>query len=675
MKDISLDNVRNFALLGHTGSGKTALADTILFHLGISDKPGPAAAGASLSDCAEEEIARRISVYSKPFAGNYKTKAGKTVRVAFIDTPGYDDFCGQMLAATRAADSALIAVDAVAGMQIGTKKAWKRASELGMPRGIAITGIDRENADFNGALARIRETWGNKCVAVSMPSAGGGVVNLPAAAEAPDKLGGEAREALNTLMESAAEAEDALLEKYLGGEPLSAQELERGLRKAILSGGAVPVFAVSSAKNAGVSELLECVARLFPGPAELERKDAAGQPVAAAKDAPAVAWVWRTVTDPYAGKLAYARILGGTLAAEAELINCTTGQKERINGLLLINGKKQAQIEEASAGEIVALPKLKNTAVGNVLCAAGTKVELPALVWPEPVVSVSVVAKDRADEDKISNAIAKASEDDPTLRVERNKETRETVISGMGDTHIEVAIELMKKRGNVAVETGVPKIAYKETVTSVGDGHYKHKKQSGGRGQYAEVYCKVKPLPEGEEWFEDAIVGGVIPRNFIPACEKGFVESLAKGVLAGYPVVNVRVTVYDGSFHEVDSSEIAFKIAAGRAFKDAMSKAKPVLLEPIMSLRVTVPEQHMGDINGDLNHRRGRILGMDVEDGAQVIVAEAPRAELFRYCSELRSMTGGKGAFEMKFNRFEIVPSNIAQKIIAAATAEPEDEE
>ncbi len=675
MKDMAVADVRNFVLLGHTGSGKTTLCDAFLCKLGLTDKIGQVSAGTSLSDFTEEEIARKISLYTQPFSGVYKTKQGQKIGMSFMDVPGVDDFCGQVLCASRVADAALITIDATAGIQVGTNRAWRRCVALGLPRGIVITGLDKENADFAKILDDVQKVWGPKCVPVVCPTPDGMLEVLGTASPA-GAAAAKWQAYKSALIERVAETDDALLEKYLGGTELTVDEIAKGLRAAVCSGNLIPVYAVVTPKDLGVNELLGGIGRLFPSPLDREVKDAADTVINPAVDAPFVGVVWRHVTDPYAGKLSYVRIYGGTLKENMEVFNATKGHKEKIGSILQPHGKKSVQVTEASTGDIVALPKLKNTGLNDVLCAVGQKFAFDPIVFPTPVVSVAVFARNQADDDKLGVALTRAVEDDPTLKVERHADTHETVLSGMGDTHLELVHELMKKRSNLDAEFKVPKVAYKETVTGHGDGHYKHKKQSGGRGQYAEVYCKVQSKREDDaEWFVDAVVGGVIPRNFIPACEKGFLEAIPHGVLAGYPVVNVKVSVYDGSYHDVDSSEIAFKIAAARAFKEALSKAKPVLLEPIMTVRVTVPEQSMGDINGDLNHRRGRILGVDVEDGVQVITAEVPQAEMFRYSSELRSITGGRGSFELKFARYDVVPSMIAQKVIAGAEKKKEEEE
>lgn len=668
MKDIAVKDVRAFVILGHTGSGKTTLCDAILHQLGLTDRLGSVSAGTSLSDFTEEEIARKSSIYTQPFTGVFNA-GGRKNQIIAVDAPGVDDFVGQVICACRAVNSALLTVDAVSGPQVGTLKMWRRCQAAGLPRGIVVTGLDKENASFAKIVGDLQNLWGAKCIPAVCPS-GGKFIDVLAEGAADAQL----QNYRNALIECAAEGDDALLEKYLGGEKLNDADVQHGLRQAVLKGNLIPIFAALALKGDGVAELLRKIVQLFPSPEDNPARDAADQPVNPAANAPLVAHVWRTVTDPYAGRLAFLRVCSGTLTENMEVMNVTKGQKERVGALLVPQGKKPVVGSEAKAGDIVALPKLKNTAINDVLCAVGHKAEFAPIVFPNPVVSMAVIAKEQSDEDKIGLALARVAEDDPTLKVERRVDTNEIVISGMGDAHLEVALEVMRRRSNVNAEYRVPKVPYKETVTALGEGHYKHKKQSGGRGQYAEVYCKVAPKKPDEEWFIDDVVGGVIPRNFIPACEKGFLEAMPHGVLAGYPVVDVKVTVYDGSYHDVDSSEIAFKIAAARALKEALAKARPVLLEPIMTAKVMAPDQYMGDINGDLNHRRGRILGVEIEAGLQIITAEVPMAEMFRYCSELRSITGGRGSFEMSFARYDSVPSNIAQKIMAGAVKVKEEE-
>jgi elongation factor G len=676
MKDIAVSDVRNFILMGHTGSGKTTLADALLFKMGINDRLGSVDQGSSLGDYTDEEKARKTTIYAKSFCGMYKSSDGHNMDIVFCDTPGYADFFGQVIQASRIAGAALIAVDAHAGIQVGTAKAWKQADALRLPRAIVVTGLDRENAPFDKVMADIKTMWGGRCIPVVIPMPDqSSVLDVLGCVNPPAAVSELVKDAKNALVEMAAETDDTLIEKYLAGQPLTATEISDGLRHAVFDCKLVPVFACVALKNLGVGELLDGIARFFPSPADRPMKDAEGKAIDPSPKAPFVGFVWRTVNDPFIGHMSFVYVCGGTLKADTEVVNINKDQKERIVQFVAFNGKKQLPIVEAEAGDIVAISKLKVTALGDSLCQAGAKVAFEPFKFPNPVMWYAVSAKTQGDEDKIGTALHRLAEDDPTIGVERNTDTHETILSGMGDTHLAAAVDRMRKRSGVDVTLSTPKIPYKETVTGHGDGHYKHKKQSGGRGQYGEVYLKVEPLHNGDdEWFKDAIVGGVIPHNFVPAVQKGVVEGMTRGALAGFPVVNIKSIVYDGSYHDVDSSEIAFKIAGGRAFRDAMTKAKPVLLEPIMTVKITIPEHFMGDVNGDMSHRRGRIVGMEVAENMQVITAEVPQAELYTYCAELRSMTGGRGSFEMSFARYDIVPGSVALKIIAASEKVKEED-
>ena len=663
MKDVPVADVRNFVLVGHTGSGKTSLVDALLYKLGVNDRLGNPGDGTSVADWTDEEKSRKISIWAKPFDAVWRPKGGKALRLVMLDTPGYADFHGQMVAATTVADAALITVDATAGVQVGTVRAWKRCEALGLPRAIALTGLDKENADGEGTLAALQDLWGARCELVTFPSE-----DKKGVLDALSAPGAQADAIRARLTDVAAESSDALIEKVLNGESLTADELSSGLRASVAQVKFIPVFSVMARQSIGLEELMAGFARLMPSPLDRPGKDAEGQAVDPAAAAPLVAQVWRSINDPFVGQLTLARVWGGTLKEKSEVYNAVKEQKETVGTVFFLNGKKQETVPEAQAGDIVALAKLKATGLNDTLCATGKPAKMAAIVFPKPVVSFAVTPKNQSDDDKLGQGLHRVADDDPTIRVLRNDETHEVIISGVGDMQIDAAMERMKTRSKVEVVLSTPKVAYKETVTAKGEGHYKHKKQSGGRGQYGEVYLRIEPMKAGtEDWFVDGIVGTSIPRNFLPAIEKGLVDGMTRGALAGYPVVNTMVTVYDGSSHDVDSSEIAFKIAARTAFKDGMTKAKPVLLEPIMTARVTIPGDYMGDCTGDMNHRRGRILGMESEDGMQVIIAEVPQSEMFKYSSELRSMTGGRGSFEMEFNRYEIVPSNVAQKIIAEA--------
>lgn len=673
MKDIPIADVRNFVLVGHTGSGKTTLVDSLLYKLGVTDRLGNPGDGTSAADWTDEEKGRKITIWAKPFDAVWRPKGDKPLRLVMLDTPGYADFYGQMVAATSVADAALILVDATAGVQVGTLRAWKRCEALGLPRAIAITGLDKENADFDGTVAAVQDLWGARCEVVTYPAA-----DKKSVVDALSGTDARAEEIRARLTDAAAESSDELIEKVLNGDVLTADELSSGLRSSVAQAKFIPVFSVMARQSIGLEEMMAGFARLMPGPADRPAKDAGGQDVDPSAGAPLAAQVWRSINDPFVGQLTLARVWGGTLKADSEIYNATKEQKERVATVYLLNGKKQETTTEAQAGDIVALAKLKATVLNDTLCAMGQAVQMQPIVFPNPVVAFAVHPKTQGDEDKLGQGLHRVAEDDPTLHVQRNDETHELIVSGIGEVQIDTAMDRMKSRSKVEVTLSIPKVAYKETVTAKGEGHYKHKKQSGGRGQYGEVYLRIEPMAPGvDHWFVDGIVGTSIPRNFLPAIEKGLVEGMTRGAVAGYPVVHTMVTVYDGSSHDVDSSEIAFKIASRTAFKDGMSKAKPVLLEPIMTARVTIPGEFMGDCTGDLNHKRGRILGMESDDGLQVIVAEVPQAEMFKYSSELRSMTGGRGSFEMQFNRYDIVPANVAQKIIAEAEKHKhaEDEE
>jgi len=664
MKEMPVSNIRNFAILGHSGSGKTTLTDALLFKLGLNDRQGSSENGSSVSDYTDEEKARKISLFACPFTADYKADSGSTFRFVFTDTPGYMDFYGQILGAVRASDAALIVVDAGGGVQVGTRRAWRACETDGLvSRAFVVTGLDKENASFDKALESIRHAFGNNCVPVVMP-VNGKMVDILSTHDLPVSL----QEIKGLLVESAAETDDTMLEKYLGGEKLSADEIGKGLVQAVASGKCYPVFAVMPLKDAaGLKELMEGFCRLLPCPGSRAFKDTHGNTIKPDPAAPFIGQVWRTAIDTFVGQLSFVRVIAGTLH-KGELHNASVNGKESVGALIHTIGKKQNPVEAAGPGEIVAIPKLKATHTNHTLTAPGQTTQIAPIPFPNPVVYMALTAKTQADEDKMGTAIHRLCDQDPTLLVEKNAETKEVVLKGLGDVHIDVAAKLMKSQSNVNVDLSTPKVPYRETVTALGDGHYKHKKQTGGRGQYGEVYLRVDPKRPGEEeWFLDEVVGGTIPNNFKPAVQKGVVEGMLAGSVAGFPVQNVKVHMYDGSYHDVDSSEIAFKIAALRAFRDAMSKAHPVLLEPIMTVKVTIPEHFMGSINGDLTHRRGRVHGLEVESGMQTITAEVPLAEMFKYAAELRSMTGGQGAFDMFFAHYEVVPANVAQKIIAEA--------
>ena len=673
MSVTAVENVRNFAILGHSGSGKTTLTDAIAFKIGLNDRLGLVSNGSSVSDISDEEKTRKISIFSVPFTGEYKLD-GTQYKLVFIDTPGAPDFYGQLRGAVRGADSALITVDAVSGVQVGTRRAWHICKSYNLSSvAFVITGLDKENADFHNTLDSIRDAFGVNCVPVTVPVAADKIVNILDT----DTLPAELEDIKTSLAEAAAETDEALMDKYFSEGTLSAAEIRSGLLAGIAGGSVRPIYCALPLKGIGMGEMLDSICRLLPEPGKRPMTDADGNAIPADPAAPFVAQVWKTAVDPFMGQLSYIRIFSGTLTNNMTVQNNGNGGKETVTTILQVNGKKQTGIDSAGPGDIVALPKLKNTKTGDTLAAVGTNTKLPEIDYPQPVTYMAVTAKTQADEDKISVAIHRLLDSDPTIHYEKQAATKEIILKGLGDVHLDVAVALMKSQSNVNVLLSTPKVPYREAVTGLGQGHYRHKKQSGGRGQFGEVYLRVEPLQEGEtEWFLDETVGGSIPGNFMPAIQKGINETMLAGPIAGYPVQNVKVHVYDGAFHEVDSSEVAFKIAGSRAFREGMMAAKPVLLEPIMTLKISIPDTFMGSISGDMPHKRGRVLGMEAdEDGVQVITAEAPLAELFKYSAELRSLTGGQGSFTMDFTRYDVVPGNVAQKIIAEAAKNRQEEE
>lgn len=673
MSDIPVSNVRNFAILGHSGSGKTTLTDAFAFKFGLNDRMGLVDNGTSISDTGDEEKNRKITIFSSSFAAPCKVDDTE-YKLIFIDTPGFMDFYGQVLGALTAADFALITVDANSGIQVGTRRAWKACQESGVSTvAFAITGLDKENADFTKCVNAIREAFGPNCVPVTVPVGSDQVINLLDVAKVPANY----EDTLNSLAEAAAETDEALMEKFFEEGTLPVADIRKGVANGVAAGSVYPIYATVPLKGTGVQELAASLCRLMPPPGVRERKDNKGNLLAATDDAPFVAQVWRTAIDPFLGQLTYIRVVSGTLTTGTAVTNTATETKESISAMFQVLGKKQTPLSKVGPGDVVAIPKLKNTKTSNTLVAVGSTTVLPDIAWPQPVMFMAVEAKTQADEDKLSTAIHRLLDGDPTLHYEKQVETKQIVLKGLGDVHLDVATALMKLQTNVSVTLSTPKVPYRESITGQGEGHYRHKKQSGGAGQFGEVYLRVFPRQESEEgeWFVDKTVGGSIPGNFIPAVLKGVEEGKLAGSVAGYPVQNINVEVYDGSYHAVDSKEIAFKIAGMRALRDGLSKAKPVLLEPIMRLKITIPDAFMGAISGDLPNKRGRVLGMEAEEGIQIISAEAPLAELFKYAAELRSITGGQGSFELEFDRYDIVPSNVAQKVIAEAAKNRKDDD
>ena len=669
--------VRTVAVVGHGSSGKTSLIDTTLFMAKAVPTHPRVDSGTSVADCAPDEVERKITIHAKPLTCQWEDHA-----IYLLDTPGVADFIGDAIAALHAADAAILVVDGVGGVEVGTRRAWRLLDQLQKPRLFFVNKLDKEHSDFFKCVESIRAAFGKNCIPFELPvgreTGFSKVINLrtTAATDVPAELQEQYAAAHESLEEAAAEQDDALLEKYLGGTHLTVEEITAGTHAGVTKGTIVPIYCGSAMKEIGCRQLLSSVVALLPSPLEREALPIAEGEINLAANAPFTGFVFKVTVDPYAGHLAYVRVVAGTLKPNSEVINVRSGGKEKIGQLLRMQGKASVPVNQAGPGEIVALAKLRDTHINDTLCDPGATVRFEPIHYPRPIMSIAIHPHSTKDEEKISTAVHRLHEEDPTFRSERNPHTKELVISGMGDIHLTVAIDNMKRRLGVNVDQSTPKVDYKETITARADGHYKHKKQSGGHGQYGEAYVRIEPRERGAGFeFASEIVGGTIPRNFIPAGEKGCVEALQSGVVAGFPVEDAKAIVFDGSYHDVDSNEISFKIAGLHAFKEAMQKARPVLLEPIMVIIVYVPDQFMGDITGDLSHRRGRIMGVDSVDGMQAIKAQVPQSEIFKYASELRSITGGRGTFEMEFSHYEQVPSNVAQKVVAETQAKKTEEQ
>ncbi len=694
MKGFTTERIRNVALISHGGAGKTSLAEAMLYTSGAIKRLGKVDTGNTTTDFDPDEIKRQVTIGTALAPLEWKG-----VKINLLDTPGFFDFIGEVQGALRVADSAIVAVCAVSGVEVGTEKVWSYADAYNLPRLVFVNKIDRENANFDAVLEQLRQFFGVKVFPLQFPlgqeNSFKGVIDLVKMKalvytdntglalqeeDIPAELQEKAQNLREKLVEAAAEADDELMEKYLEEEPLSEEEINRALRIGTLEGKIVPVLCGSGIMNYGIQPLLDLVTSALPSPAdrppapgtlpgkadeEVVRKADPGEPLSAL--------VFKTLADPYVGRVNYFRVYSGTLKADSQVFNFNKEKAERIGSLFFMRGKNQIQTDQVIAGDIGAVAKLAVTGTGDTLGDKNNPILFPPIEFPEPVISFAVEPKSKGDEEKVSAGLARFLEEDPTFRVERNTETKQIIISGMGDMHLDVIVDRLAKKFGVDVNLKTPKVPYKETIRGTSKKEGKYKKQSGGRGQYGHVFLEISPLPRGEGFvFEDKIVGGVVPRQYIPAVEKGVLEAMEEGNLAKYPVVDIKVSLYDGSYHTVDSSEMAFKIAASMALRGAIDQADPVLLEPIMDVEVTVPENFMGDIMGDLNSRRGRIQGMVPGQGLQVIKAQVPLAEMFDYAIDLRSMTQGRGFFTMKFSHYEEVPFQEAEKIIAAAKAERE---
>ncbi|HOJ78528.1 MAG TPA: elongation factor G [Bacillota bacterium] len=690
MKKYKVDKIRNLILLGHGGCGKTMFAEAMLYSAKAIDRFGKVDDGNTTMDHDPEEIKRKISIATALAPLEYRDH-----KINLLDAPGFFDFVGEVKGAIRAADIACIVTCAVSGLEVGTDKSWSYAVEQNLPKVVFVNKMDRENANFDKVITDLRAKFGNSVIPIQIPIGAAekfqGIVdvlknkayfienNKVVEKDVPADLQAKVEEYRLMLTETVAETDDALLNKYLEGEVISDAELLSGTRTAVITGKLTPVLAGSALKLAGVTSFLDALIDYFPSPADRGEIIGTneGEKRLPSESEPFSALIFKTMADPFVGKLTLFRVFSGTIKSDSQVYNSTRGVNERIGQLFIIKGKVQEPVSELSAGDLGAVAKLTDAFTGDTLCDKEKQIVYPGIDFPHAKLSLAVEPKAKGDEEKIGTGLARLMEEDPTFKVEKNTITHELVASGMGDLHIEVIISKLHKKFGVDVVLKEPKISYKETIKGTVKIEGKHKKQSGGRGQYGHVWLELNPLHNGNNFeFEDKIFGGAVPKNYIPAVEKGVRETMEKGVLAGYPVVNVKVTLFDGSYHSVDSSEMAFKIAASMAFKKGFMMAKPILLEPIMHVEVKVPEEFMGDVIGDLNKKRGKILGMEPDGNNQIVKALAPQSELAKYAIDLRSMTQGRADFEMYFDHYEEVPGHLADAIIAEAKKHMvEDEE
>ena len=651
MKGYTSETIRNVALLGHGGCGKTTFLESALYETGVIKKLGKVEDGNTVSDYDKMEVEKGYSINTSVVPIEWKGS-----KINFIDTPGYFDFIGEVNAALRAAEAAVIMVDAGSGIQVGTEAAWNACERYSMPRFISITKRDKDEFDFYKTFDELKAKFGNKLVPLSWPLS----------AEIDDEL-----------KEAIAESDEELMEKYFDGEEFTDEEIKKGMVKGISEGNIVPVCSSAFQLGHGVEGLLDLLLEYVPTPLQhgpYRGFNDKNEPVKriSVTDAPMSAFVFKTIVDPFVGKISVMKVITGKINSGTEVYNERIGKTEKLGKLFFLRGKEQLELNYAEAGDIVAVAKLQNTKSGDTLCDKSDVIRYLPLDFPSPTFYIAIEALDKNDDEKMGVGLARLREEDPSFVVERNNETHQTLLGGQGDIQLGIILAKLKDRFGVSVKTVPQKIAYRETIKGNSDVQGKHKKQSGGAGQYGDVHIRFSPSDKEFE-FSEELFGGSIPKNYVPAVEKGLIESLERGPLAGCKVVNIKAVLYDGSYHDVDSNEVSFKIAASLAFKKGIVEANPCLLEPIMHVEITVPDEYMGDVIGDMNKRRGKILGMEpLQNGGQKVVAEAPQAELFDYALGLRSMTQGRGVFEMKFERYEELPKHLAEKIIAQHAAENE---
>jgi len=683
MKEYTTEFIRNITLAAHSGAGKTMLAEAFLHFTGATTRLGKVEDGTTVSDFEDEEQRRGLSLSTAIIPVEYKDH-----KINFLDAPGYTDFVGEVISALRVSDGAILLVDSVAGVEVGTEIAWNYCDEFDIPRFVVINKMNRENANFSKALESVQQMSEKRLVIVQLPWGERldfkGVIDLltmkaypgdgKTSADIPAAFMEEVETARMELTEAAAEGEDALLEKYLEGEELSAEEIQRGLRNVIMSGDYIPVFVAAGSAEIGLGPLLNAVVNLFPSPKDVKPAVVHGkdgeETLAPLDSGPLAAYVWKTTADPFVGKITYFRVYSGTINSDSRVWNQRKSVEERLGTLHILRGKEQIGVKVVHAGDIATVSKLGTTSTGDTICDRGHPLELPIPAYPNALYQVAVIPKTQSDSGKISPTLTRLCEEDMTLAWRQEASTNQTILQGMGDQHLDVAIRKAETKFQTGLMTEVPKVPYLETITQKGQAMYRHKKQTGGAGQFGEVHMRIEPTKEQEYEFSNDVFGGAISGSYMPAIEKGIKNVMKEGVVAGFPVTNVKVSVYDGKEHPVDSKPVAFEIAGREAFKLAVHDAAPVLLEPIMNVRIVVPEANMGDVLGDLNTRRARVQGMETEKGRSIVTAQVPLAEMLRYTTDLRSITGGRGVFEMEFSNYEVVPAHLAQEIITARQKE-----
>ena len=695
MRVYESESIRNVAIIGHGTSGKTSLTSAMLFDAGAINRLARVEDGNTVTDYEEEEIERKISISSALAYCEWNKK-----KINILDTPGYRPFLTDTKLVLRAADAAVVVIDAVAGVEVQTEKVWEYATEFDLPRILVINKMDRDNASFERALASIEEAFGRSGVPIQLPIGSEreftGVIDILAGkayrferdgagkfqtAEVPAEHKETLQQAREKLIEMVAEGSDELMEKFFAEGTLSPSDLLQGLKKSVHARNLFPILCTSANFNIGVPQILDAIVDLLPPPG-IEKvagiNPKTNEPVerdVSSKD-PYAAYVVKTVADPFTGRISIIRLYSGVMRSDTTYNNQTKGKQEKFGPLQGLQGKTMTPVGEVHAGDFFAVTKLRETSTGDTLCDPSQPILFPAVEIPEPSITFAIEPKARGDEDKISNALARIAEEDPAIKYNRDPQTKQLLLSGAGQLHVEVTVAKMRKRYGVEVILKTPKVPYRETIRGRADVQGRHKKQTGGHGQFGDCWIRMEPLPRGGSFeFVDEIFGGSIPRNFIPAVEKGVIESAGRGYLAGFPVVDFKVILYDGSYHPVDSSEMVFKIAGSLAFKKAMEQAQPVLLEPIMDVEIITPQEYAGDLMGDLTSRRGRLQGMDMKRDMQVIKAEVPMAEMVTYAPVLTSMTGGRGVYHMEFSHYDEVPAHIAQKIIEEANKDKKAEE